>query len=93
MEQAVKLCPKTLLVLTPNWIASEWTGFEGLLLQTRDPTNLRRRIVPLMLKECELPDRLSVFTYADFKQPIYWERELERIVDAIENRVRLAELD
>jgi hypothetical protein len=91
MEQAVKRCPKTLLVLTPHWVASEWAGFEGLLLQTRDPANLRRRIVPLMLEQCELPERLSIFTYADFRRPIYWERELERIVDAIEDRVRLAD--
>jgi hypothetical protein len=62
-------------------------------LQTRDPTHSRRRIVPLILQECKLPDRLSVFTYADFWQPIYWGRELERIVDAIEDRVHLAELD
>jgi GTPase SAR1 family protein/sugar lactone lactonase YvrE len=91
IEHAVERCPKTLLVLTPNWVESEWTAFEGLLLQTDDPAGLRRRMLSLMLEKCELPKRVSIFTYADFTQPIYWERELERIVNAIEDRVSLPE--
>jgi hypothetical protein len=91
IEHAVERCPKTLLVLTPNWVESEWTAFESLLLQTDDPAGLRRRMLSLMLEKCELPKRVSIFTYADFTQPIYWERELERIVNAIEDRVSLPE--
>ena len=34
MERAVEQCAKTILVLTPNWINSEWTQFEGIMLQT-----------------------------------------------------------
>ena len=74
IEHAVEMCPKTLLVLTPNWVTSEWAGFEGLLLQTRDPTNLKRRLVPLMLENCDVPENLAIFTYSDFRQPIYWDR-------------------
>jgi WD40 repeat protein len=92
IEQAVEHCPKTLLVLTPNWVQSEWTAFESLLLQTDDPTGLRRRMLPLMLEQCKLPKCLSIFTYADFTQPIHWERELERIIEAINDKVSLLEL-
>jgi len=93
IERAVDRCPKTLLVATPHWVKSEWTNFESLLLQTNpdDVVGLRRRMLPLMLEKCELPKRVSIFTYADFTQPIYWERELERIVNAIEDRVSLPE--
>jgi GTPase SAR1 family protein len=84
IERAVEEhCPKTLLVLTPNWVGSEWAHFESLLLQTNDPGGLRRRILPLMLERCKPPKRLSIFAYADFTQPIHWERELERIIAAI----------
>ena len=37
MERAVADSRYVLLVLTPAWVASEWTEFEGLLTQTADP--------------------------------------------------------
>lgn len=84
IEEAVDRCPKALLILTPDWIESEWAHFESLLMQSEDPAGLRRRILPLMLKECKTPKRLAIFTYADFTQPIQWDKELERIIRAIE---------
>jgi hypothetical protein len=91
IERAVAHCPKTLLVLTPDWVESEWTAFEGLLLQTDDPAGLRRRVLPILLKKCKLPKRLSIFTLADFTHRIRWEWELERVIDAIEGKEGLAE--
>ena len=72
MEEAVERCDKILLVLTPHWVESEWTNFEGLLVQTGDPGGIRGRLLPLMLKQCELPQRLKIFTYADFKEESHW---------------------
>ena len=82
MEQAAKRSRKTLLVLTPNWVKSEWTNFEALLVQTSDPIGLRRRILPLMLEPCELPDRIAMLTYANFTTPEGWESELGRIISS-----------
>lgn len=86
IERAMQRCPKTLLILTPNWLQSEWQTFEGLLLQTKDPVNVQRRIVPVLLAECELPDRLAMFTCADFTQRSQWEHELIRIVRAMNDQ-------
>ncbi|MCA8950482.1 MAG: TIR domain-containing protein [Planctomycetes bacterium] len=91
MEQAVKACPKTLLVLTPNWLASEWAGFEGLLVQKKDPAGVRQRVVPLLLEPCELPDRLDVLTFADLTDAATRETQLERVIDAILGRTRLGQ--
>ncbi len=83
VERAVELSRKTLLILTPNWLQSEWTSFESLLLQTQDPTGLRRRLLPLLLKDCELPPRLAIFTCADFRSSQQWEAEFSRLVGQI----------
>ena len=84
IERAVKTSRRTLLVLTPHWVASEWTNFESLLLQTGDPTGLQGRLLPLMLETCEPPDRgCGIFTYADFRVPAEREATLERLLRQI----------
>ncbi len=88
IEQAVERSRKTLLVLTPSWVKSEWTSFEALLVQTDDPIGLRRRMLPIMLKPCELPKRIAMLTYADFTKPKRRESELQRIIAALGKRVR-----
>jgi len=83
MENAVERSRKTLLVLTPNWVSSEWTEFEALLIQTRDPAGRGRRILPLMVQPCELPPRLEVFTYLDLTDPAQFDFQMRRLVAAI----------
>jgi len=90
IELAVEGCRKTLLVMTPSWVEREWSAFETLLLQTTDPTGLRRRLLPLLLKECNRPRHISIFEYANFTQPDRHEYELQRIIDAIHDRRALS---
>jgi hypothetical protein len=84
MERAAERSRHTLLVLTPSWVKSEWTSFESLLVQTKDPAGLRRRIIPLMLERCELPDRIALFTYANFTESSRWDSELPRLIKALD---------
>ena len=45
MERAVEQSRKTLLILTQHYLASAWTEFETLLVQTRDPANRLRNML------------------------------------------------
>jgi len=83
MENAVERSCKTLLVLTPNWVTGEWTEFEALLIQTKDPAGRGRRILPLMVQACDLPPRLEVFTYLDLTDPAEFDFQMRRLVAAI----------
>ncbi len=83
MERAVDQCAKTLLVFTPDWVNSEWSQFEGLMLQTQDPIGLRKKILPLMRCDCQLPPRLKMFTYADFRNQNDWDFQLNRLMAQI----------
>lgn len=83
MENAVDTSRHTLLVLTPAYLASEWTMYEQLLTQSQDPSGLRRRTLPVLRQPCKLPLRIAMLTYADLTGKLNEEAELAKIVRAI----------
>jgi hypothetical protein len=91
-ERAVDHGRHTLLVLTPAWVASEWTAFEELLTQTADPAARRRRLIPLLLQPCQPPRRIAMLTYADFARRETWDVQLQRVIAAVQGELHLPEL-
>jgi len=83
MQDAVLSSRHTLLVMTPAWVASEWTLFETLLSRTDDPTGLRRRTVPLLLQACEIPPFISLLTWVDFTHPEWRDIAWTRLLTAL----------
>ncbi len=83
MERAVETCAKTILVCSPHYVESEFSQLEAIMLQTEDPIGLRKKIIPLMLDDCQLPKRLKIFSYADFRDRKVWEFQLRRLKDQI----------
>ena len=92
MERAVDCSRHTLLVLTPAWVASQWTTFEALLIQTSDPAGRCQRLIPLLLKPCEPPSRIAMLTYADFRDYREHASQLGRVVEALGGKRRLPDL-
>jgi len=82
MENAIECSRKTLLVLTPAWVKSEWSAFESLLIQTDDPAARHRRMIPLRLQPCQPPKRIAMLTYIDFTRSEEWQRQLDRLIAA-----------
>ncbi len=83
IEWAVDNSRHTLLVLTPAWIESQWTDFECLLIGTADPAGRKHRLIPLMLKACDLPHRIAMLTYADFTRPSEREMRMGKLVKSL----------
>ncbi len=66
MERGVVECRKTLLILTPDYIASEWCEIESIMGQTLSPANRDLRLIPLLKAECKKPLRIGALTHIDF---------------------------
>ena len=92
MERAVANSRHTILVLSPAWLASQWTEFEGLLVQTSDPAARQRKLMPLLLQACIPPARLAMLSYADFQDAADRERQLTRVVAAIRGELQLIDV-
>jgi hypothetical protein len=83
IEHAIDDSRHTLLVLTPAWAESEWTDFESLLVQMADPAGRLRKLIPLLLKPCQLPRRIGALTYADFTEIARREEEMTRLLSGL----------
>lgn len=83
MERAVTTSRKTLLVLTPAYLASQWAEFENLMLQTLDPANRALRLIPLLKERCDLPARIGFLTYVDFTDSTEHDRAWQRLLGGL----------
>lgn len=66
MERGVAICRRTLVILTPAYIESEWCEIESIMVQTLSPANRDLRLIPLLKMSCEKPLRISALTHVDF---------------------------
>ncbi|HEV7867053.1 MAG TPA: toll/interleukin-1 receptor domain-containing protein [Chthoniobacteraceae bacterium] len=69
MEAAVAGCRRTLAVLTPAWVASDWCNLEGHLTLLEDPVGRRRRLVPILLEPCTPSASVRLLSHHDFTAP------------------------
>jgi hypothetical protein len=85
-ELRVRKSRHTLVILTPEWCESHLTGADGQLVQYLDPAATDRRLLPLVLKECRLPERINQLVKADFTDPAPERREaaMNRLLKGLE---------
>jgi len=85
VERAVDGSRRTLAIITPDWLASEWNNFETLLVQTLDPAARRRKLIPVLLKPTDLPKLLDALVKVDLTAEKHWEAQLRRLVRDVED--------
>jgi hypothetical protein len=65
MERAVLKSDYTIVVLSEQYVQSEWCTFESVMTQTLDPSARRRRLIPLLRQKCDIPLRLRILHFRD----------------------------
>lgn len=80
IERAIQNSRKTVLVLTPEYLKSDWATFENIMLSTLDPANRQRRLIPLLLKKCKLPLRIRGLICIDFTGDVDVEAQFSKLL-------------
>lgn len=68
IERGLEASRIQVLCLSPAALGSEWVALERSTVLFRDPTNVGRRFIPLLLADCKLPDTLRRYKYVDFRE-------------------------
>ncbi len=82
-ERAVDRSRHTLIVMTPDWLNSQWNEFEALLTSNADPAARQRRLIPLLLKPCQIPPHISMINRADFSDEAHQSAEMTRLLRSL----------
>jgi hypothetical protein len=80
IERAVERSRHTLIVMTPEWVESDWNAFQGLLASSEDPSGLRQKLLPLKLRPCTPPARIAMIEILDLTNLARREAQIERLV-------------
>ena len=83
MQDAVLKSRKTLVVLTPEYVESEWAEIENIMVQTLSPANRDLRLIPLLKAECKKPLRIAALTHIDFTDGADLKRAWRQLLTAL----------
>jgi len=87
IENAIKSSRCLVLVMSANSVGqqgSQWVSLEQEMAMFRDPTNKNRGLIPVLIDDVKLPERLVVFKYVDLRHSCgELETNYEKIVHAI----------
>lgn len=67
IERGLETSRTLVLFLSSASLGSDWVSLERSTALFRDPTNSERRFLPVLLKDCSLPDTLRRYRYIDLR--------------------------
>jgi tetratricopeptide (TPR) repeat protein len=83
MERGLEESRHVVLVLSPEFIASEWTDYETQIALLLSPANRDRKLIPILHTKCDLPPRISRINWINFS---------DALADPAQYEFRLAQL-
>jgi tetratricopeptide (TPR) repeat protein len=66
MERGLVESRHVVLVLSPEFMASEWTDYETQIALLLSPANRDRKLIPILHTKCDLPPRISRINWINF---------------------------
>ncbi|HEY6251073.1 MAG TPA: tetratricopeptide repeat protein, partial [Candidatus Angelobacter sp.] len=67
MELGIEESRHVVLVLSPEFLESEWTDYETQISMVDDPANRNQKLIPILYSKCNVPKRLSRLSWIDFR--------------------------
>ena len=71
---SVMLSEKIVVVLGPDYLESTWREYEETLSNMMSITQLRQRVILVILEDCEIPDSLKLLNYIDIRKDNFWDK-------------------
>ena len=83
IERGVKTSNKLICVLSPDFVASDWTALEYQMKVLDDPAGRKGLIIPILYRECDVPYSMRIRVGADFRKKENHDRAYRRLLVAL----------
>ncbi|MCK4394533.1 toll/interleukin-1 receptor domain-containing protein [Candidatus Bipolaricaulota bacterium] len=83
LNRAVQNAKYVLVVMSPDYFASQWGKLELALALQQEFESDRTKVIPLLLRDCEIPPLLRSKLYADFRDTEVFEHTFSKVLAAI----------
>jgi hypothetical protein len=87
LEQVIADTRRTIVVLSPEWVANSWNGFEADMLVHLDPAAIKRKLLPVLLRKTEIPPRIARLTIRELTDKKRYESRLAQLIRDVEDSV------
>ena len=71
---SIQASAKTVIVLSPEFLSSDWCEYEIRMTLEADSISRKRILIPVMLRPCRVPDFIGRLTYIEVDNEHFWER-------------------
>ena len=88
MNRALTDTRRTIAVLSPSFLAADFTAPEWAATFAADPTGVARRLVPVHVRDCKLSGLLAPIVYIDLVGIKSREEGRQRLLDGLKARVK-----
>ncbi|XP_035689347.1 uncharacterized protein LOC118424733 [Branchiostoma floridae] len=72
--RSIQKSQKTVFVLSRDFVDSRWCNFERQMVMGANLREENKKVIPVMLRECVLPDFLQHMTYLEEWTPYFFDR-------------------
>ena len=79
ITRSISASLKTVIVLSPEFLNSDWCAYEIRLTMEMDLDRRRRIMIPVMLRTCRVPDFIGRLTYIEVQNDHFWDRFISAV--------------
>ena len=81
ITEAITKSYKVILILTDHFIKSQWCEYQALIVQSLE--SKQNCVIPIILEQCEIANKLKHLTYLDLTLDNNTLTELQKLKDAL----------
>ena len=71
------------IIMSPEWLKSDWTTLERVIPVYEDPAGLKGKIIPILRCDCEIPPSIRILKWLDFRTDRNFEREATKLISRL----------
>ncbi len=86
IEQALSNSRFIALIISPDWLKSDWTTLERVIPVYEDPAGVKARIIPILRRNCDIPPSIRILKWLDFRVDGNFDREIKKLLARVKGQ-------